>query len=322
MCAAEILWCVENNAVFAFLFDEWMHALMTGEGGASSGSWARIICKWVQQGGHQRWTICLSTTHHSPCQPCSKSDNLGVMAALFNNGMIANYNPLCINRQTGAIREEEEGVVYKPLSLRKRMRTIFHKLWRAEQTIWAGKVRVGLEWLVWEVHLFALSVCHLLFHHPVLPGGTKAAQVHHQPEMRLCEYRGQQRLGDLPLQLQNVEAEMANESKEWRCCIWWILSWAQDYPGSARVCWGMTKPLVCGVTAWYPVQPCTLYSATLVCPQWPVWGGGGGGSQLPFLQRSLRMRGCTWQQTRKREQMNHRHQQGMEPSCWLGLGKI
>ena len=110
MCAAEIL-CVENNFVFAFLFDEWMHALMTGEGGASSGSLARIICKWVQQGGHQRWTICLSTTHHSPCQPCSKSDNLGVVAALFNNGMIANYNPLCIHRQTGAIREEE-GVVY------------------------------------------------------------------------------------------------------------------------------------------------------------------------------------------------------------------
>ena len=157
MCAAEIL-CVENNFVFAFLCDEWMHALMTGEGGASSGSWARIICKWVQQGGHQRWTICLSTTHHSPCQPCSKSDNLGVVAALFNNGMIANYNPLCINRQTGAVREEE-GVVYNAsLSLRKRMRTIFHKLWRAEQTIWTGKVRVGLEWLVWEVHLFALCL--------------------------------------------------------------------------------------------------------------------------------------------------------------------
>ena len=104
MCAAEIL-CVENNFVFAFLFDEWMHALMTGEGGASSGSWARIICKWVQQGGHQRWTICLSTTHHSPCQPCSKSDNLGVVAALFNNGMIANYNLLCIQSQTRAIRE-------------------------------------------------------------------------------------------------------------------------------------------------------------------------------------------------------------------------
>ena len=84
--------------------------------------------------------------------------------------------------------------------------------------------------------------------------------------MRLCEYGGQQRLGDLPLQLQNVEAEMANESKEWRCCIWWILSWAQDYPGSARVCWGMTKPLVCGVTAWYPVQPCTLVPCTV--PPW------------------------------------------------------
>ena len=136
---------------------------MTGEGGASSGSWARIICKWVQQGGHQRWTICLSTTHHSPCQPCSKSDNLGVVAALFNNGMIANYNPLCIHRQTGAIREEE-GVVYNAsLSLRKRMRTIFHKLWRAEQTIWAGKVRVGLEGLVWEVHLFALCLSATCF---------------------------------------------------------------------------------------------------------------------------------------------------------------
>ena len=45
--------------------------------------------------------------------------------------------------------------------------------------------------------------------------------------------------------------------------------------------------------------------------------GEGGGSQLAFLQRSLRMRGCTWQ-TRKGEQMNRRHQQGMEPRCWLG----
>ena len=49
---------------------------------------------------------------------------------------------------------------------------------------------------------------------------------------------------------------------------------------------------------------------------------GRGGSQLLFLQRSLRQRGCTWQQTRKGEQMNHRHQQGMEPSGLVGRFKV
>ena len=72
----------------------------------------RIICKWALAtlATREQYVYCLSTNHW-PCQPCSKSDNLGVVAALFNNGMIANYNPLCIHRQTGAIREEE-GVVY------------------------------------------------------------------------------------------------------------------------------------------------------------------------------------------------------------------
>ena len=53
LCVAEML-CVENNFVYVFclmtfLFDDWMHALMTEEGGASSGSRVRIICKWVAE---------------------------------------------------------------------------------------------------------------------------------------------------------------------------------------------------------------------------------------------------------------------------------
>ena len=91
MCVAEML-CVEDNFIYVFclmtfLFDEWMHALMTGEGGASSGSSVRIICKWVAATPP---TICLSTNHW-PGRHALNPTIWGSATALFN-GMIANYN--------------------------------------------------------------------------------------------------------------------------------------------------------------------------------------------------------------------------------------
>ena len=118
ICVIEML-CVENNVIYVFylmtfLFDEWMHALMTGEGGASSGSRVRIICKWVAATPR---TICLSTNHW-PGPPCSKSDNLGVGHGSFQRDdckLQSAARALCIYSQTRAIRgRRREGVVYNP----------------------------------------------------------------------------------------------------------------------------------------------------------------------------------------------------------------
>ena len=143
--------------------------------------------------------------------------------------------------------------------------------------------------------LCSVSVCHPLFHHPVLPGGTKAAQVHHQPEMRLCEYRGQQRLGDLPLQLQNVVAEMAKRVERMKMLHLMniVLS-----PRLARQCQGMLRDDQT-VGLWCDrLIPCpALYTVQCHLGVPTVTSVGRRrrrrGSQLPFLQRSLRMRGCT-----------------------------
>ena len=118
LCVAEML-CVENNFVYVFclmtfLFDDWMHALMTGEGGASSGSRVRIICKWVAATPR---TICLSTNHW-PCSGhaghATNPTIWGSSAALFNK-MIANYNlkpERCAS--IGKLELSSEGVVYNP----------------------------------------------------------------------------------------------------------------------------------------------------------------------------------------------------------------
>ena len=91
-------------------------------------------------------------------------------------------------------------------------------------------------------------------------------------------------------------------------------------PRLARQCHGMLRDDRT-VGLWCDRLIRVGYSATLlwhaVTKAMQCGRGGGGGSQLAFLQRSLRMRGCTWQ-TRKGEQMNRRHEQGMEPRCWLG----